>query len=450
VKGGPQTWDEFQEKPVSVKKVCISHDGTHIAAVFGDGTLCVYDAATGQAILPPFKVDKDPRSVILSWDGNFVATGGQALRLWDVQTGLEVESFDIDVHSLALSPDGTYIAAGCGGKIRRRYRSLLDYDSNCSYNIRIINLELALSPSPPDVLSGWGIKNQLKDDSEVWGTKQLKGEVRHSPFEGHKGPVKSIAYSADGNQIASGSNDFTVRVWDVLTGERRTFRTDSEWTISVAFSPDGTEIAANAELINLSTGSSHNIGGSVNSSAFSPDGRFIALGVGFSEGCHIWGVSTTIKFIVELIGHHGDVYSVAFFPGRNQIVSASADGTIRAWDVELLEERGEMDGWRVDSRCWILGPEGECLFYTPLPFRHTRNTLVIGRCPEIDFSNFVHEYEWVKCREPLVEQKRQEGAQGMEVIGDEGVIPNRTIPIMRLILSFYMYILFSLTGYTVE
>jgi WD40 repeat protein len=441
VKGGPQTWNEFQKEPVSVMSACISLDGTRIAAIFYDETLCVYDAATGQAILPPFKVDKDLRSVILSRDGKLVATGGQALRLWNVQTGEEVESFDIDVHSLALSPDGTYIAAGCGERSVKTSKWWLD----CSYNIRIINLELALSPHP-NVPNGWGI------------VKELKGEIWHSPFEGHKGPVKSIAYSAGGDEIASWSNDFKLRVWDAWSGEvRRTFQTDSQFIKSIAFSPDGTKIAADGELFNnlstpWSTGCFVHLGGSVYSSAFSADGRFIASGTGFPAGCQIWDASTP-QFIAELIGHCGNVNSVAFFPDGNQIMSASGDGTIRVWDVKLLEERGEMDGWQVEgnkpvhNRHWILGPEGEYLFWNTLLFRHTRNTLVLGRCPEIDFSKFVHGYEWVKCREPLVEQKRQEGAQGMEVIGDEGVILNRTIPIIPLIqvLSLSLFTYFSLT-----
>ena len=116
MKGGPQTWDELEEEPVYVRRACISVDGTRIAAVFADKTLCIYDATTGEAILPPFKVDEDPRSVIFSRNGKLVASGGQALRLWDVQTGEEVESFDINVYSLAFSPDGTCIAAGCGGR----------------------------------------------------------------------------------------------------------------------------------------------------------------------------------------------------------------------------------------------------------------------------------------------------------------------------------------------
>ena len=116
MKGGPQTWYELEVEPVSVKRACISHDGTRIAAVFADRTLCTYDTKTGEAIFPPFKVDEYPRSMIFSRNGKLVASGGQTLRLWDVKTGKRVQRFIINVYSLALSPDGTCIAAGCEGR----------------------------------------------------------------------------------------------------------------------------------------------------------------------------------------------------------------------------------------------------------------------------------------------------------------------------------------------
>jgi WD40 repeat protein len=381
VKGGPQTWDE--ENPVGVNEVCISLDGTRIAAVFADGTLCIYDTTTGEAILPPFKVDDIPRSVIFSRDGKLVATGGLALRLWNVQTGQEVESFDINVGSLAFSPDGTCIAAGCVAKN--------DIYGDGSCNIRVINLELAAKISHAYVPPGGE------------GIKLLKGEVWPSPFQGHEYNVVSVAYSPDGKLIASCSDSGRVCVWDVLTGERRTFSVEFERIYSVAFSPDGTQIAAERTLINMSTDSFTRFEDNyVLSSAFSADGRFIALGTYEPAACHIWDLSAD-QTIVQLVGHTESVLSVAFFPDGKQIMSASGDGTIRVWDVELLEERGEMDGWEVMRSCenWIFGPKGELLFWTPLPFRHARNTLVIGECLNIDFSKFVHGDEWVKCREPL-------------------------------------------------
>jgi WD40 repeat protein len=388
VKGGPQTWDE--KRPVSVMSACISFDGTRIAAIFNDETLCIYDTTTGDVFLPPFEVDIEPRSVILSRDGNLVATGGKALRLWNVQTGEEVESFDIDVWSLALSPDGTCIAAGCAGRF--------NWGGAESYNVRVINLELAKIPHP------------YRDEPPGGGRiKLLKGEVPPSPFEGHSSPFYSIAYSADGKQIASSPDDGTVRVWDVSTGSKRTFRTDHKYISSITFSADSTQITAGGTLINLSTGSITSLSDmNVLSSAFSADGRFIALGTYDPTACHIWDAST-YQTIVKLVGHNNSIYLVSFFPDGKQFMSASWDGTVRVWDIELLEERGEMDGWQVKSykdETWELpgptvGPEGEYLFWSPLPFRHVRNTLVIGECLDIDLSNFVHGDEWVKCREPL-------------------------------------------------
>ena len=360
---------------------CISLDGTRIAAIFNDKTVCIYDTTSGELIRPPFKVDEIPWTVILSRDGKLVASGGSnALRLWNVETGEEGESFDINVHSLAFSPDSTCIAAGCEGSFSEGI-------------IRVINLVLA-KMSAHVIPSGGG------------GTL-LKGEVRPSPFEGHNGPVYSVAFSPDGSQIASSSNDSTVRVWDVSTGSRRTFWTSSYSINSLTFSPDGTQVAANIGLFNLSTGSftPHAFDIEVVSSfSFSGDGRLIVSGSS-GKACYIWDASIR-QSILRLVGHTDDVRFVAFFPDGKEIMSASKDGTIRVWDVE---EREEMDGWRMEwddsddglYRYWVLGPKKERLFWTPLPFRHTRNTLVIGRCLDIDFSNLVHGDEWVKCREPL-------------------------------------------------
>ena len=402
MKGGPQTWDAFENERVGVRRACISLDGTRIAAVFADETLCIYDTTTGEAIL---EVDDDSYTVIFSRDGKLVASGGNALRLWNVQTGEEVESFDIDVYSLAFSPDGTCIAAGCEGRDIHEE----NLDGKGSYNIRVINLELAKASY---------FHTHMFIPSGGEGIKLLKGEVPPSPFEGHKMDVTSVAYSPDGKQIASSSDDGVVRVWDASTGESRTFDAYAdmawEWSYPVAFSPDGTKLVSDTTLFNLSTGSrTHHAFGEkwrrVYSIAFSADGRFLALGASDAT-FEIWDTSSH-QIIAQLVGHTDSVFSVDFFPDGKRMMSASMDGTIRVWDVDsaLLEEGPwkEMDDWRqiVDPDDnldrWIGGSEGECIFITPLPFRHARNTLVIGKCMTIDFSNFVYGDDWVKCREPL-------------------------------------------------
>ena len=59
-------------------------------------------------------------------------------------------------------------------------------------------------------------------------------------LEGHLGAVRSVAFAPDGKQLASGSGDKTIKLWDVATGSlQRTLEGHSDSVWSVAFSPDG-------------------------------------------------------------------------------------------------------------------------------------------------------------------------------------------------------------------
>jgi WD40 repeat protein len=66
------------------------------------------------------------------------------------------------------------------------------------------------------------------------------------PFKGHTDSVQSVAFSPDGTHIVSGSDDKTIRIWDMKTGEEvvEPFKGHTGSVRSVAFSPDGTRIVA--------------------------------------------------------------------------------------------------------------------------------------------------------------------------------------------------------------
>jgi WD40 repeat protein len=66
-----------------------------------------------------------------------------------------------------------------------------------------------------------------------------------STLSGHNRPVKAVAMSANGKRVASGSDDYTVKIWDAETGEElRTLSGHSDWVRAVAVSADGRKVVS--------------------------------------------------------------------------------------------------------------------------------------------------------------------------------------------------------------
>ena len=73
-----------------------------------------------------------------------------------------------------------------------------------------------------------------------------KAEV--SLLLGHAWPVSSVSFSLDGQTLASGSYDKTIRLWDVESGqELATLRGHTSWVNTVAYSPDGRILASGSD-----------------------------------------------------------------------------------------------------------------------------------------------------------------------------------------------------------
>ena len=188
---------------------------------------------------------------------------------------------------------------------------------------------------------------------------------------GHSGYVTSVAISPDGQTLVSGSNDKTIKIWQLSTGqELRTLTGHSGWISSLAISPDGQTLVSGSwdktiKIWQLSTGqelrtltghSAH-----VGSVAISPDGQTLVSGSG-DNTIKIWELSTG-RELRTLTGHPGYVNSVAISPDGQKLVSGSSSGswdnTIKIWELSTGQELRTGDSDYVTSVA--ISPDGQTL-----------------------------------------------------------------------------------------
>ena len=182
--------------------------------------------------------------------------------------------------------------------------------------------------------------------------------------------VYTVAFSPDGELLASGSDDNAVILWNVADRrERESFIEHGKSVMSVAFSPDG-QLLASASLdgyVRLWHVSSERTrislrhGGWVESVAFSSDGKMLASGGGDQEGSvTLWHVLQS-RSIATFSGHGALVESVAFSPDGRLLASASRDMTIKLWDVTDQRIRRTLAGHGSVVHAVAFSPDGETL-----------------------------------------------------------------------------------------
>ncbi len=184
---------------------------------------------------------------------------------------------------------------------------------------------------------------------KVWNA--ATGQLQRT-LMGHKDTIRALAMSADGRILASGSGDTTVKLWDLSTGKlisKLSGHSSPVW--SVGLTKDGQTLISASEdgsinIWNLRTGavktieSAHN--GRIFAVALSPDEQTFATG-SLDHTIKIWHLSTG-KLIRTINGHTDAVRSIAYSPDGKQLASGSWDKTIKIWKAQTGEKLQLIEG----------------------------------------------------------------------------------------------------------
>jgi WD40 repeat protein/serine/threonine protein kinase len=327
-----------------VFSVAFSPDGTRLATASFDQTVKVWDLTSGKEVgVCQGHLDRVLR-VRFSPDGKLLASTSmdQTVKLWDAGTGKCLHTYRghaLGVPDVAFSPDGKVLASA-GDQTVRLWEVKTGPNGDGARTLPVHDLPVQVVAFSPE---GTRAAMAADETTRIW---DLTTGRRLRTLEGHKGTVRSAAFSRDGRQLVTCANDGTVKLWDVADGKLiRTLSGHAGFLSAVAFSPVGRYLASagfdnTVRIWEAETGREvHKFRGhgiEVWDLAFSPDGRLLA--VASNDGtAKLWDVATG-RDVHTLRGHAGSVLTVAFPPDGKQAATAGRDGTIRLWDLETGKE----------------------------------------------------------------------------------------------------------------